>query len=297
VPSVRPSIDPDAVAAAAAAAAGVDLVDGPDLSSRELMDLARLFDRIWGRDVATMGSIVSGEILWATSHAGAQVTGARLGNDWVGGTATFLGRHDEEVVLHSHLTGVLPEHAGRGIGWALKLHQRAWGLSRGITRVVWTFDPLVRRNAVFNLVRLGSRPVGFLEDLYGPMADTRNAGLPTDRFLVHWDLEDPRVVNAVAGRGAEPRLDGLRRSGAAEILTVGPDGAPLATPTDADRLLAQIPPDIETLRRDDPEVAAAWTQAFRATVGAALDAGHWVTGITRDGWYVLARDRGVAELA
>ena len=289
--------DPDEIARQAATAAGVALRDAPELSATERDALARVLDRVWGRDVAAQGSVISGEILWATSHAGAQVTAAYAGDELVGGTATFLGRDADGPLLHSHLTGVLPRGAGRGIGWALKQHQRAWALQRGIRRVVWTYDPLVRRNAVFNLVRLGVRPVAFLRDLYGPMADARNAGLPTDRLLVQWDLHDPRVVQAASGRHAEPRIEGLRRAGAEVVLDVDAHGAPLATPADAPRQLARIPADIEGIRADDPERAAAWGAALRATVGRGLDRGMRVTGITRDGWYVLARAGGITEMA
>lgn len=289
--------DPDEIARQAAEAAGVTLRDAPELSASDRTALAALFDRVWGRDVALQGSIISGEILWATSHAGAQVTAAYAGDELVGGTATFLGRDADGPLLHSHLTGVRPQGAGRGIGWALKQHQRAWALRRDIHRVVWTYDPLVRRNAVFNLVRLGVRPVAFLEDLYGRMADARNAGLPTDRLLVQWDLQDPRVVQAASGRHAEPRVEGLRRAGAVVVLDVDERDQPVTTPSDAPRQLARIPADIEAIRAHDPDRAAAWGAALRQTVGRGLTEGMRVTGITRDGWYVLARVGGVTEMA
>lgn len=289
--------DAHRTAAIAARDAGVTVVDGAELDRAAFEHLADLFGRVWGRDVAVMGSIVSPEILWACAHVGSPVAAAYADGDLVGGTVGFAGVRDGTARVHSHLAGVRPEDAGRGIGRALKWYQRAWCLDRGIRTVEWTFDPLVRRNAVLNLVHLGARPVAFLPNLYGAMVDERNAGLDTDRFLVAWDLDDARVVQAASGRRGEPRIDGLRRAGAVVVLDAGEDEVPEVTPSDAPRQLARIPADIEAIRADDPDRAAAWGAALRETVGRGLDAGMRVTGITRDGWYVLARAGGVTEMA
>jgi len=284
------------LAAAAALHAGVELVDGPDLDGEQLSELSRLFDDVWERDLAAMGGIITREVLWVLVHTGGQVTAAFADGRMVGGTAAFLGRDDQGTHLHSHLSAVLADHAGGGIGLALKLHQMAWCRDRGIDRVLWTFDPLVRRNAVLNLLALGARPVAFLEDLYGPMADGRNVGLPTDRFLVEWDLDDRRVRRAVAGDRAEPDVQALQRTGAEFVLDVRDDDLPSVTPSSYPRQLARVPGDIESIRRSRPDVALAWVDALRMTIGAAVTAGHRVSGITRDGVYVLVAHGGMEEL-
>jgi len=66
--------------------------------------------------------------------------------------------------------------------------------------------------------------------------------------------------------------------------------------TNVARRLVQIPTDIESIRARDRDLAAAWATAVRATMGAAMREGARVTGITRDGWYVLAPPAGVSEL-
>lgn len=45
--------------------------------------------------------------------------------------------------------------ADRGLGYAVKQAQRGWAMERGARTMRWTFDPLVGRNARFNLVKLG----------------------------------------------------------------------------------------------------------------------------------------------
>ena len=67
-----------------------------------------------------------------------------------------------------------PRAAGRSVGFALKLHQRAWALLRGVSEIAWTFDPLVSRNAYFNLVKLAARAGEYLPNFYGAMHDAIN---------------------------------------------------------------------------------------------------------------------------
>lgn len=283
------------VAAEAAAQADVRIADVHDLAS--FTTISELFDEIWGRD-PSIGSAMAVEVLVAMSHAGNQVTLATRDGEAVGATAALLGRDDDRDglrFLHSHITGVT--HPDAGVGWALKQHQRAWALQRGIAQVRWTFDPLVRRNAVFNLVKLGARITAFHTELYGTMLDERNRGLPTHRVTATWNLLEHRAVAAAAGRTHEPDVDALRRAGAGTILDVAGDDSPRTRDTDADRLLARVPADIETLRDEDPDLGRAWAAAAADTLGAAIDAGCRVAGLTRDGWYVLTRSRRVDELA
>ena len=66
----------------------------------------------------------------------------------------------------------------------MKLHQRAWALARGIPVIEWTFDPLVARNAYFNIEKLAAMPVEYLTNFYGIMGDGINGEDETDRLLI-----------------------------------------------------------------------------------------------------------------
>jgi predicted GNAT superfamily acetyltransferase len=284
-----------AVAAAAAGHAGVALRGVH--THADMVTVSRLVDEVWGRPEGA-GPIVATELLVAMAHAGTQVTLAERDGRPIGATVALVGLDPQQRPwLHSHVTGVVAGAEGRGVGQALKWHQRAWALAHGIDRVRWTYDPLIRRNAVLNLVRLGARVVRYDHDVYGRMDDARNAGLPTDRILVEWELTGARTRAAAAGRPAEPDLEALRRAGARPRLTVDDQGRPHLTPADVPRRLVQVPADIEAVRRTDRDLAAAWAAAVRTCLGDRLDAGDRVSGMTRDGWYVLSADRGVQELA
>ena len=199
-----------------------------------------------------------------------------------------MGMHDRRVILHSHIVGVAPEVQGRSVGFAIKQHQRAWTLDRGITEMQWTFDPLVRRNAYFNVNKLGAMPTAYYSTFYGVMHDGVNAGDESDRMLVSWDLGSPRTIEASDGRVAAAETGDLMDRGAAVFLAER-DGGPVLTGDQAPVLLCATPDDIVKLRETDLETALAWRKALRVTLGTALSEGYEVTGFTRDGHYVLER--------
>jgi len=184
---------------------------------------------------------------------------------------------------------VLPAGRGRALGFALKVHQRAWALARGLTEITWTFDPLIRRNAWFNLARLGAGVHEYLVDFYGPMADGVNAGDASDRLYLSWPLADDDVAAAAQRRSLAVDLAPLRAAGAVEWLTVAPGGGPQLRAGGATGGigLVQVPPDIEGLRTTDPGAARAWRSALREVLGGALADGWAVCGVGPEGFYVL----------
>ncbi len=120
----------------------------------------------------------------------------------LGAVLGFLGWNDG-LHIHSHMNAVDPAARGRGIGLALKLRQRAICLAHGVDEVRWTYDPLIRRNARMNLVRLGAEVIAFLPDFYGELDDEITGADRSDRFEVRWRLDSPRTRRALA-RGPVP---------------------------------------------------------------------------------------------
>lgn len=131
------------------------------------------------------------------AHTGGQVLGAFDGNRLIGYTLAVVGLRDDLPYLHSHMTGVHGDYRDRGVGRMLKLFQRDEAMSRGIRSILWTFDPLELRNAHFNLNRLGAICRKYLPNLYGVTTSPLHRGLATDRLLVEWQLDSPRVVAAI----------------------------------------------------------------------------------------------------
>ena len=217
----------------------------------ELAGLVTLFNQVWG----SITPLVGVELLRAIEHAGGYVAAAYSGDQIVGGSLGFLARHDGQPALHSHITGILPGVRQTGLGRSMKLHQREWARDRGLAWVTWTFDPLVRRNAWFNLCVLRAEAHEYLVDFYGPIDDSVNHGDESDRLLVAW---------ATAAEAPEPET------------TIGPGLVVVPTPE-----------DIIVLRRTDPTAAATWRHRVRDELGGAMAAGATVVGVTRDGDYLL----------
>lgn len=279
--------DPQGVAARAARAAQAAATDR-GITIGEIHDLAgetavsQLFDVVWGSE-----GQMPANLLHAVSHAGNYLAAAYEDDRMVGAAFGFFGERDGEVYLHSHMTGVHPDLQRGGIGFALKVHQRAWALSRGLKRVEWTFDPLVRHNSYFNLVKLGAEIVDYHENFYGEMHDSINGGDESDRVVVSWDLTSPRVAAACERRLPEPDLQQLREDGAVIALDYDDELRPVTGDVEAPLLLCHIPKDVVALRRRDPRAALEWRRALRNSLGVALQNGHRATAITRSGWYVL----------
>jgi len=136
---------------------------------------------------------LSGNVSWAAFD----------GDDAVGYVLGWAGVDDEGLHVHSHQLATLASYRRRGVGAALKFAQRAQALDQGITVVRWTFDPMVTRNAIFNLNRLGTTADGFHRDFYGAMDDEMNRGERSDRLVTRWDLRrepGPRDLPASADR-------------------------------------------------------------------------------------------------
>ena len=164
------------------------------LSIRELDTVADVFaasavlSEVWGGDRTGMPP----NLLRALAHSGNYAVGLFEDDRLVGASVAFFAEPAARS-MHSHITGVLPSAQGRGFGRMLKQHQREWGLRRGIGHVTWTFDPLVARNAHFNLAVLGARVTEYLVDHYGAMDDGVNRGDESDRLMVSWALAAPPV--------------------------------------------------------------------------------------------------------
>ncbi|MDQ2661532.1 MAG: hypothetical protein M3Y52_06650 [Actinomycetota bacterium] len=197
----------------------------------------------------------------ASGSSGRSSTGSATTTP-LGATLGFLGWNNG-VHLHSHMNAVDPAARGRGIGVALKLRQRAICLAHGVTDMRWTYDPLIRRNAHLNLVRLGAEVIAFHPDFYGELRDAITGADHSDRFEVRWRLDAPRTARALAGRPApEWRARG---------------GLPLVA-------------DFEHVRAEDPEVATRLRRASREAFAALAADPALRVELDANGDYVFTSD-------
>ncbi|WGW11603.1 GNAT family N-acetyltransferase [Saxibacter everestensis] len=270
-------------ATAAATATGIEIrevrtADG----AREII---ALLDRVW--EIGAGKSHLDQGLVVALAHAGNYVSVALADGEPVGAGIGFFGAPPGRN-LHSHIVGVLPDAASRGIGKALKLHQKAWCLDRGITEMTWTFDPLVSRNAYFNLHQLRVEATAYYVDFYGEMKDGINSGQPSDRMLVTWRLDrtppsrpdSQRQVDVLSvGSGETPRP--------ARIAVA--DAFPDADADAGSTARVELPRDIEAIRKADPDLARQWRIALRDALTGLLDEGWRIVDFEKNGTYLLER--------
>lgn len=249
-------------------------------SNDEIRRVSELLAAIWGTPLGA--SPGPRNVLTAIADTGGYVVGAWANDSLVGASFGVTYLEGSDPCLRSQVTGAL--HPRRGVGEALKRHQQYWAVEHGMHRITWTFDPLVRRNAHFNLDRLGARIVRFVPDFYGPLGDGLNGTDDTDRCVVSWTVSD------LAARSSNCHSSELLRAGHVAVLAQGAGGTPVVNGCDGDAVLVATPSDIVALRQADPESALAWRRAVRAAFSRAFDAGLIADLFTSDGQYRFRRD-------
>ena len=217
--------------------------------------LARnIFDTTWQMD---SGTEITSNLLQAMVHSGSYLSGAFIAGECVGAAFAFPATNDG-VHLHSHMTAVLDSYRDQGVGYALKIDQWRWAKEHSFAEITWTFDPLVSRNARFNLMKLGVDVTDYLPNFYGEMADALNAGDESDRLLVSWKTDTQAVQ-------------------AKEISNLN---------FELYKLIA-IPEDIVEIRRKDKSESMKWRLRVRTELKSALDNGGKIIGFTDKNEYVL----------
>lgn len=213
---------------------------------------------------------VPSDMLRSVAHSGGAVHVAYEADKPIGASVAIFGPPRSRAV---YSIVAAARESDRGVGLTLKQAQRAWALAHDATTMRWTFDPLVARNARFNLVKLGARAVEYGVDFYGPMSDGINSGGPTDRLTAEWDLVSPLTTDP-PGPWVEPTA------------LLAPDGGALSA-IDETGMWCRVPSDIVSLRQTDPDQAADWRTAVREVMVSAFAQGYVAVGMSRDGWYRL----------
>jgi predicted GNAT superfamily acetyltransferase len=226
-----------------------ELATFPQLSAARL-----IFDSVWSMDA---GTEVTPNLLQAMVHSGAYLSGAFIDNKIVGAAFAFPATNGG-LHLHSHMTAVLDEYRDKGVGYALKVDQWNWAKKEKYSHLSWTFDPLVRRNAKLNIVKLGVDVSAYYPDFYGAMPDALNAGDESDRLMVSWstDIDEPKARE-------------------------------LITHPKPDDILIEIPEDIVGIRSKNQSESMKWRRQVREQFMLAFGKNGKVIGFSANNEYVV----------
>jgi len=226
-----------------------------ELESLQDQDSGRkIFDLTWAMDA---GTEITPNLLQAMVHSGSYLSGAFINNEIVGAAFAFPATNNG-LHLHSHMTAVLNEYRDQGVGYALKIDQWKWAKKQNYSRLSWTFDPLVRRNAKLNIVKLGVDISAYHPNFYGEMPDALNAGDESDRLMVSWstDIDEPKARQLIA----HPKPDDI---------------------------LIEIPEDIVAIRSKDQSESMKWRRQVRDQFLAAFERNGKVVGFSTNNEYVV----------
>ncbi len=238
----------------------------------ELEKVVDLEVLVWGlppRDA------VPSNLLHAMVNTGSLVVGAYESSKLIGMALMFPTDRNKHKRLWSHMAAVNPAYQSQGIGFGLKQFQRKWALEKGYQEIGWTFDPLQRGNANFNLHVLGSLTNTYHVNFYGDMTDGINAGLPSDRVEAIWQLRSPRVKQLSEHKTPSPLLK-LSDIPDAHYVLRSVDNQPIFNPLSSKQhiYLAEIPANINALKQPSSDLALAWRIALRNAFQSAFQAGY-----------------------
>jgi predicted GNAT superfamily acetyltransferase len=253
-------------------------------SNEECNACVELQRHVWGFE---QPEIVPSTLLHAVGYVGGLVAGAFDAQDrLLGFVFGITGLRDGSLAHWSHMLGVHTSARNFGIGRMLKEFQRSHLAAQGVTRIFWSFDPLMAKNAYFNINRLGASVVEYVEDMYGTTASPLHLGLATDRLIVCLD-----------SAAAVVRPSTMISDPGARILTPTPrlgDVTSGVGDREPETLLIEIPKNILEVLEWSRSTAETWRFAVRDHFHWALQRGYSVTGVRRGAndervFYVLSR--------
>ncbi len=217
-------------------------------------------------------------------------------------------RDPKNLRFYAQYTGVRRPYQSYGLGLLLKEFQREMVLGLlGVSTIICTYDPLTGVNAHRNVHRFGMDVLEYRVATYGEYGGLLNRfDVPTDRFLMSWDLERtggrPGYDLEAALAAPRPIQAGPRqvagKSGTIELEVVeGTDPG-----AEGDVLLVRIPLDLYRMLQqtdvEDAQVRAIpirWRMATRQVFQALFGRGYRVVDFLKaepgapSSHYVLAR--------
>lgn len=256
----------------------------------EFMACVDLQAATWG---AGFREQVPSTILKITQRLGGVTAGAfDADGALLGFVFGITGVERGEIVHWSDMLAVRADAQNHGLGRRLKQFQRESLRALGVTRIYWTYDPLVARNAHFNLNRLGARVSEYVPDMYGTeTGSAMHSGFGTDRFIVVWAMHDDARPPAPSPAAAAPDDAPILNEGTADGLDA--DATRFAATRPA-ALRVEIPPEIFRVQAESRPLAAHWRATTRRALQWALGNGYAVDRFAYDaagarGFYLLTR--------
>ncbi len=209
----------------------------------------KLEELVWSKEEA----VPVNQTMAAVKNGGF-VLGAFFEKQLIGFQYSFPGFDGKRSYLCSHSLGIHPEFRKYGIGEKLKWVQKETAAAKGYDLITWTYDPLETVNGYLNLHKLGAVCYTYLENVYGEMDDKLNAGIPSDRFLVEWVINDSKNTSK----------SGIENEYPLAISTRTEDGFLIPENIDlnhsSQNILVPVPGNFQELKRYNLSLGIVWRE-------------------------------------
>ncbi len=252
------------------ATAGANIRIRPVTSLDDCHACVELQREVWGFDEQ---DVVPASLLHIVDYVGGIAAGAfDADGTLLGFVFGISGIHEGELAHWSHMLGVRETARNLGVGRRLKEHQRSELARLKVARIFWTFDPLMAKNAYFNLNRLGAKVVEYVPDMYGVTNSPMHFGLPTDRL----------VVCVTTAESPAPNV-GLPLDHGLPVMTAFPQPGDHVLAADGERppvALLEMPPDMDS-KSGATAVASQWRLSLRENFQWALANGYSAHAVHR----------------
>ncbi|MEM0129037.1 MAG: hypothetical protein QXG65_02575 [Thermoplasmata archaeon] len=217
----------------------------------------------------------------AVQDNGGLVLGAFVDIHLVGASLSFLGWDGRRLYQYTHLLAVRPEYQNHRVAYRLQGYLREEAIAMGIDEVRWTIDPLQSKAARLSIRSLGAHPTSYYPHYFGRQDLPAPEGTETDRLLVVWPIQEPRVAERLGGTLPSGDDDRARWSGASAIVTTEPGESGIRIPTEVAEPTGptahlEIPFDLALVREHEPAALRTWRHAVRDAFRAAYDLGYVV---------------------
>jgi len=248
----------------------------------------------WGENMA---DLVPANMLLSITRYGGHLHAAYDGDKMVGLLIGFLGADIQpddsrdapaQMYVMSKRMVVLPEYRGQKIGERLKQAQGEFAQRHNIQLVLWTFDPLLSRNAYLNLHKLGAVGQKYEKDYFG--TDSSNPVLNADRLQVNWWVNHLSLENRPEiDRANVPVVNGV---------SFTDEGLPVPHEfrmVDSAILRLEIPMEFVPIERIDPDSGKRWRDNIRHAFTELLKADYLATDFVRIEnrvFYIFTRNDG-----
>ena len=251
----------------------------------DMVAVKRVQREVWGFDESDMG--LYPPMLLTAAKNGGVVLGAfdDESGEMIAFLFGFLGRESgRPLKLCSQNMGVKKEWRKHGIAETLKHIQREFVITQGLPLITWTFDPLEGPNAHLNLRKLRAISRSYWRDVYGSNFGSLNAGLPSDRLVVEWWVNGPRLEAEPDENYEEeiwdsPAIFETQGEGATRWIVKANLGL------DSEFALLETPADIHPVKEANLELALDWRlkvrKAFETYFGKGYIAVDFVSVIER----------------